>query len=698
MKKIYITIYFCMMMTANLMAQAISPGSTLTVRQQHIIEIAAYTGKGDLENLKPALIAGLDNGLTVNEIREVLVHAYAYCGFPRSLRALHTFITVLDERKAHGIKDTIGRDASTIKDKRSRYERGRDVLAEISGVPADAPKARYAEFAPVIDRFLKEHLFADLFDRDVLTYAERELSTVSVLAAIGGVEPMLRSHMGICRNLGITQGQLNQMLAIVKQKTEKYSVSKPIILKEQGSFAIGGTVQKRPGIYDNSKFAGFGNPIETGQSYHADHAVADYQIPADAQPLPLIFLHGYGQSARCWQTTPDGRDGFQTLMLRHGYGTYLIDLPGRGRAGRTTAETNVKPLADEALWFDIWRMGEYPRFNAGVQFPTDSASMNQFFRQMTPDLSNHSNELVTASLRSLFDHIGQGILVTHSAGGFPGWLVAAKNPNVRAVVSYEPGNYIFPEGEVPDPMPSLTGTLQSVGVPMDEFMKLTKIPIVLYFGDYIPEEVTDKLGGENWRVRLQMGRKFVEAINRYGGDATLVELPKIDIHGNTHFLMSELNNGVLADLLHKWLCEKGLAEEKSNDIQMLFPKGEPIQTQTFSGKAWLNRLMSDAENFDVTVSDVVFNPAAHNDWHYHPGGQILIATSGEGVYQEKGKAIQVLNPGDVVAIPANVVHWHGAASDSGFTHIAINTKVHQGATVWLGKVIKEGDNNRSVKR
>ncbi|WP_200832955.1 alpha/beta fold hydrolase [Bacteroides faecalis] len=497
MKRIYITICFCVMMTVNLMAQAVSLDNVLTMRQQHIIEIAAYTGKGDLENLKPALAAGLDGGLTVNEICEVLVHAYAYCGFPRSLRALQTFIAVLDERKAQGIEDTIGRDASPIKDKRSRYERGRDVLAEISGVPADMPKARYAELAPVIERFLKEHLFADLFERDVLTYAERELTTVSVLAAMGGVEPMLRSHMGICRNLGITQGQLEQMLAIVKQETGNHSVGNPILLKEQGSFAIGGTVQKRPGTYDNSKFAGFGNPIEEGQTYHADHAVADYQIPVDAQPLPLVFVHGYGQSARCWQTTPDGRDGFQTLMLRHDYGTYLIDLPGRGRAGRTTTESNVTPLADEALWFDIWRMGEYPRFNAGVQFPTDSASMNQFFRQMTPDLSNHSNELVTSSLHSLFDRIGQGILVTHSAGGFPGWLVAAKNPDVRAVVSYEPGNYIFPEGEVPESMPSLTGTLQGVGVPMDEFLRLTKIPIILYFGDYIPEVLPEDLDADD---------------------------------------------------------------------------------------------------------------------------------------------------------------------------------------------------------
>lgn len=220
MKRLYVIICICLMITASAMAQSVSAGDTLTNRQQRIVEIASCTGRGDLENLKPALAAGLDDGLTVNEIREVLIHAYAYCGFPRSLWALQTFITVLDDRKAHGIEDTVGRDASPVDSCGSRYERGRDILAEISGVPADAPKAAYAEFAPVIERFLKEHLFADLFERDVLTYAERELATVSVIATLGeSVEPMLRSHMGICRKLGMTEGQLNRVIAIAMTDT-----------------------------------------------------------------------------------------------------------------------------------------------------------------------------------------------------------------------------------------------------------------------------------------------------------------------------------------------------------------------------------------------------------------------------------------------------------------------------------------------
>lgn len=199
----------------------------LTAREQAIVAVASYTGKGDLEHLKTALAQALDAGMTINEVNEVLIHAYAYCGFPRSLRAIQTFMQVVDERKANGINDPVGREATAIDDTRSRYERGRDVLAEISGISADAPKAGYAVFAPTIERFLKEHLFADLFERDLLTYRERELATVSILAGVGGVEPMAFGHMAICLHLGITDEQLSALLNVVETNLGK-SHSKPL--------------------------------------------------------------------------------------------------------------------------------------------------------------------------------------------------------------------------------------------------------------------------------------------------------------------------------------------------------------------------------------------------------------------------------------------------------------------------------------
>ena len=187
-------------------------------KRQHITEVAALTGKGDLDKLKIVLIDGLNDGMAVSELKEVMVHAYAYCGFPRALRGLQTLVAVLDERKAKGIEDDWGRKASPITDTRSKYERGRDILVEISGIPADAPKADYAILAPEIEVFLKEHLFADLFERDVLTYAERELTTVAVIASLGkGVEPMLKGHMGIALNVGITPDELRSVLASVEK-------------------------------------------------------------------------------------------------------------------------------------------------------------------------------------------------------------------------------------------------------------------------------------------------------------------------------------------------------------------------------------------------------------------------------------------------------------------------------------------------
>lgn len=354
MRRIYVTICICLMIVINAMAQSATPDSGLTLRQQYIVKITSCTGRGDLENLKPTLAAGLDKGLTVNEIREVLIHAYAYCGFPRSLRALQTFIAVLDERRAQGIEDTAGRDASPVEDDRTRYDRGCDILAEISGVPADAPKAGYAEFAPVIERLLKEHLFADLFERDVLTYEERELATVSVIAALGeSVEPMLRGHMAICRNLGMTQEQLDKVLAIA------------------------------------------------------------------------------------------------------------------------TADTTDFTVKD-----------------------------------------------------------------------------------------------VFPKGN--------------------------KLP----------------------------------------------------------------------------------------------------DTPNFTGDAWLEMFVTKADSMDCTVGNVTFAPGVRNSWHSHPGGQILICTSGEGRYQEKGKPVQVLRPSDVVKIAPNVVHWHGAAPDSRFTHIAVGPQQSKGGAVWLEPVTDKEYNQK----
>lgn len=191
--------------------------TALSLKHQCLINIAVVAAKGDLAKLERTLNTGLDNGLTINQTRETLVHLYAYCGFPRSLRALQTLMTVIEGRKNKGIVDQTGPEASKIESKETKYERGKKNLGQLTGIPEKGPKTGYAAFAPEIEVFLKEHLFADLFERDVLSFAERELVTISVLASIGGVEPMLKSHLNICLNLGFTADQLHEFLGLVKQ-------------------------------------------------------------------------------------------------------------------------------------------------------------------------------------------------------------------------------------------------------------------------------------------------------------------------------------------------------------------------------------------------------------------------------------------------------------------------------------------------
>ncbi|HCY42367.1 MAG TPA: carboxymuconolactone decarboxylase [Prolixibacteraceae bacterium] len=216
-KKIIILVIALGCIAFHLNAQdELSTKNSLTEKQKSIISISALTAKGDLPALKPILNQGLDTGMTVNEIKEVLVHLYAYCGFPRSIRGLQTFMEVLEERKARGIKDVTGADASPINNETSKYERGKKVLGELTKTTQEKPTSGYGAFAPVMDTFLKEHLFADIFERDVLTYVERELVTISVLSAIGGAEPMLRSHLSICLNVGVAPEQLNEFVDIIK--------------------------------------------------------------------------------------------------------------------------------------------------------------------------------------------------------------------------------------------------------------------------------------------------------------------------------------------------------------------------------------------------------------------------------------------------------------------------------------------------
>ncbi len=344
---------------------------------------------------------------------------------------------------------------------------------------------------------------------------------------------------------------LTSVFFVSISSAQKSSSQKPIVIQEQGSFAVGGTVITNPGVFDPYK------QTPAGQTFHGDHAYVFYQIPVKPHKYPLVMWHGIGQFSKTWETTPDGREGYQNIFLRKKFPVYLIDQPRRGNAGRSMMEGTIKPVPDEQGWFGTFRVGIWPSYFEGVQFAKDSATLNQYFRAMTPTVGPIDIPVNVNAVSSLFDQIGQAILVTHSHSGGMGWQTAIKNNKVKAIISYEPGSgFVFPQGEVPSPIPSSGGTLEALSIPKDEFLKLTKIPIIIYYGDFIPKEPNANPGQDGWRARLEMARLWRDCVNKYGGDVTVVHLPEIGIKGNTHFPFSDLNNLEIAELMHDWLKKK----------------------------------------------------------------------------------------------------------------------------------------------
>lgn len=344
------------------------------------------------------------------------------------------------------------------------------------------------------------------------------------------------------------------MLASPVAMAQQNAKSQPLIIQEQGSFTVGGSVMTAPGSFDPRK------PLEpAGQTYRGDHLYAFYQIPSAARRLPIVMWHGAGQFSKTWETTPDGREGFQNIFLRRNFATYLVDQPRRGNAGRGTVEATIKPTPDEQFWFGQFRVGVWPNYFDGVQFDRAPETLDQYFRAMTPNTGPFDMGLVSDGVAALFGRIGPGILFTHSQSGGPGWMAAIKSSNVKAVVAFEPGsNFVFPQGEVPAHIRTSFDAVAGVPVPMPDFMALTRIPIVIFYGDNIPAQPTDIPTQDAWRGRLEMARVWRDTVNKHGGDVTVVHLPDIGIRGNTHFPFSDLNNVQIADQVSKFLAEKKL--------------------------------------------------------------------------------------------------------------------------------------------
>jgi 4-carboxymuconolactone decarboxylase len=185
----------------------------LTGRQRSIAAIAAFTAGGERPQLDKALNDGLDAGLTVNEIKEVLVQMYAYAGFPRSLNGITTFMAVLKDRQAKGITDEPGKEAGPLPAGKSSVELGTENQTRLIGGPATGA---YITFASAIDQFLKGHLFGDIFGRDNLDFRSREIATIAALANMDGVSAQLEAHFTMGFNTGLTEANMKGLVAVLR--------------------------------------------------------------------------------------------------------------------------------------------------------------------------------------------------------------------------------------------------------------------------------------------------------------------------------------------------------------------------------------------------------------------------------------------------------------------------------------------------
>ncbi|MEQ2373230.1 alpha/beta hydrolase [Pilosibacter fragilis] len=285
-----------------------------------------------------------------------------------------------------------------------------------------------------------------------------------------------------------------------------------LVIKEQGIFSAGGTTITSNGTFDpEDQWEESG----AGQTAHVDHANVLYQIPENETELPMVFLHGYGQSRMGWMTTPDGREGWSDMFLRKGHGVFLIDEPRRGEAGATSVSGDISTKTLDQRWYTQFRIGRWENgksvANEGTQFPNDDASVARTGKD--------------------------SILVTHSQGGGPGWTVAEYTDHIAAIIAIEPGG--------------------APGADSDDFKTVLekKIPVTMYFGDYIDNGDPAIQATGMWQAMRQACYDFEEAYNAQGGNCTVVDLPKEGITGNDHFMFQDLNNDVIADHVENWIRE-----------------------------------------------------------------------------------------------------------------------------------------------
>jgi pimeloyl-ACP methyl ester carboxylesterase len=327
----------------------------------------------------------------------------------------------------------------------------------------------------------------------------------------------------------------------VSQTVPAKSLGGPLSLADEGVFFVGGTtmLSTHPG-------ASPAGPVRPG-TVTVNQMYVHYRIPAErTRPTPVVLVHGGGLTGVSYETTPDGREGWATYLARKGYAVYVVDTPGRGRAGfnatainQAKAESSVAGLPGSVLMvtaelaWPLFRVGPaYGTAYPDTQFPAEAFAA--FGSQVVPfgEAMLDGGAMATAprALAALLDRIGPAVVVVHSlAGPFADALVALRPRLVKAVVNIEGAQAI---------------------VPTDAQIEAYRgIPVLELFGDHLDAPVF------TGRPRHDARKAVVERINKQqGGKAELVRLPDVGMKGNSHMLMQDRNNLQVADFVLDWIA------------------------------------------------------------------------------------------------------------------------------------------------